>query len=82
MKSTMCGTMLILGCLSIAEGASGKGAIGLTVLPSTIRVRPEDVAQGADSVDIAAAGGEYESFQVVVTARGGGSGARVPTRTE
>jgi len=45
--------------------------IQLKALPPTVRVRQEGPVGGADTVNISGARGEFESFQVVVTATGG-----------
>ena len=59
--------LLILGSLSTSAGAA---TIDLKVLPPTVRVRQEGAFTGAEAVEIFAARGEVESFQVVVTAAG------------
>ena len=63
------GTILfILGLIQVPAGAA---TIRLKGLPATVRVSQEGQVSGTDVVDISAARGEYESFQVVVTAGGG-----------
>ena len=47
------------------------GTIRLQALPPTVRVGQEGAFSGADAVEISAARGEVESFQVVVTAADG-----------
>ncbi|HOZ49039.1 MAG TPA: DUF6067 family protein [Candidatus Hydrogenedentes bacterium] len=64
------GTALLIGVVA-AGAVAAEAGITLTAVGSTVRVRPEGDFRGADSVDIACAQGEYESFQVVVTALGG-----------
>jgi hypothetical protein len=45
--------------------------IGLKAVPSTVRVGQEGAFSGTEAVEVFAARGEVESFQVVVTATGG-----------
>lgn len=54
-----------------AAVAVGEGSIHLTALPGTVRVWRTGSVTGSEVAEIAAAGGEVESFQVVVTAVGG-----------
>lgn len=56
--------------LYLSQVACGAGAIRTTVLPGTMRIRPEGVVDGANAADMFCARGEVESFQVVVTAEG------------
>ena len=56
---------LLAGGLAIAETA-----IELKAVPGSVRVRQDQPFEGQDEAVIACARGEYESFQVVVTARG------------
>jgi hypothetical protein len=65
----MAACLLVL--LTVALGAAGEAGIELAALPGTVRVRPTGTVQGSASAEIAAAKGEVESFQVVVTAVGG-----------
>jgi len=51
--------------------AVGAVAIQLRALPSTLRVGQEGAIDGTDIAEISGARGEFESFQVVVTAAGG-----------
>lgn len=71
MKHTILPTIVALGLLLCANRAVAQSAIHLTAAPGTVRVRQEGPLEGADSVQIACARGEYESFQVTVTAVGG-----------
>ncbi len=57
--------------LSLMQMTAGAGTIDLKAVPPTVRVRQEGAFQGADTVEVFAARGETESFQVVVTAAGG-----------
>jgi len=57
--------------LLAAVVAVAEPAIELKAVPGTVRVRQEQPFAGQDAAVIACARGEYESFQVVVTARGG-----------
>jgi hypothetical protein len=63
-------TLLIF--LTHAGMATGQSSIKLVVVSPTLRVSQEGAVEGAGSADIACARGEWESFQVVVTAVGGG----------
>jgi hypothetical protein len=54
-----------------AQVAAGAGTIRLTALPPTLRVGQEGTIDGADIAGISGARGEFESFQIVVTASGG-----------
>ncbi len=62
--------VLLAGTFWTSPGAA-ETAIQLRAAPSTVRVRPEGPFEGADSVAIAAARNEVESFQVVISAVGG-----------
>jgi hypothetical protein len=53
-----------------AQVAAGTGTIRLTALPPTLRVGQEGTIDGADAAQVCAAQGEFESFQIVVTAVG------------
>ena len=66
--------LLILGSIPMTAGAA---TIRLKALPATVRVRQEGPVGGADTADIFGARGEWESFQVVVTAMGGGSAGSI-----
>jgi hypothetical protein len=61
----------ILVVLSLVQATAGAGTIDLKAVPPTVRVRQEGAFKGADTVEVFAARGETESFQVVVTAAGG-----------
>jgi hypothetical protein len=60
--------VLVLGLLPLTAGAA---TIQLKALPGAVRVRQEGTVAGTGSANIAGARGEFESFQVVVTAIGG-----------
>ncbi len=62
----------ILVVLSLIQATAGAGTIDLKAVPPTVRVTQEGAFNGADTVEVCAARGETESFQVVVTAAGGG----------
>jgi hypothetical protein len=49
----------------------GAATIQLRAVPSTLRVSQEGAIDGTDVAEISGARGEFESFQVVVTAAGG-----------
>ena len=71
MRLVWTGTVLTLA-LTLAPGtAEGQATIQLKALPGTVRVRPHTPVDGADVAEIAAARGETESFQVVITPVGG-----------
>jgi len=53
-----------------AQVAAGAGTIRLTALPSTLRVGQEGAIEGMDAAEISGARGEFESFQIIVTAAG------------
>jgi len=59
--------LLALGSIQVTANA---GTIQLKGLPPTVRVRQDEIVTGTDAVDICGARGEFESFQVVVTAIG------------
>ncbi len=62
----------VVSLLVLVAIPSGWGVtIELAALPGTVRVRQEGPMQGAPAATISAARNEYESFQVVVTARDG-----------
>jgi hypothetical protein len=61
---------LLLSLLQSNGGVAAQAAIRLSAFPPTVRVNQEGPIAGADCVQIAGARGEYESFQVVVTAVG------------
>ncbi len=61
----------ILVVLGLMQATAGAGTIDLKAVPPTVRVGQEAVFKGADTVEVFAARGETESFQVVVTAAGG-----------
>ena len=61
----------ILLMLSSIPMTAGAGTIQLKALPPTMRVQAEGAVGGTDTVDIAGARNEFESFQIVVTAVGG-----------
>lgn len=61
----------VVWALLLAQAASGTGTIQVTALPSTLRVGQEGAIEGSDAVEVSGAHGEFESFQVVVTASGG-----------
>jgi hypothetical protein len=61
-------TLLVL---SLIQATASAATIDLKAVPPTVRVRQEGAFSGADTVEIFAARGETESFQVVVTATGG-----------
>jgi hypothetical protein len=67
MKSSTA-TLLVL---SLIQATASAATIDLKAVPPTVRVRQEGAFSGADTVEIFAARGETESFQVVVTATGG-----------
>ncbi len=56
--------------LCFFQAVFGAEAVQLTVLPGTVRVRPEGAVGGSDVAEVFCARGEVESFQVVVTAVG------------
>ncbi len=56
--------------LGLAQVTAVAGTIDLKAVPPTVRVRQEGAFKGADIVEVFAARGETESFQVVVTAAG------------
>lgn len=60
-----------LAVLAPLQTPAGKATITLKALPATVRVTQEGTITGAEAVEIRAARGEVESFQVVVTAAGG-----------
>jgi hypothetical protein len=60
--------ILVLGLVPLTAGAA---TIQLKALPGAVRVQQEGAVSGTDSANIAGARGEFESFQVVVTAVGG-----------
>ena len=60
----------IWAILSLIQATTGAGTIDLKAVPPTVRVRQEGEFKGADTIEIFAARGETESFQVVVTAAG------------
>jgi hypothetical protein len=62
---------MILLTLGLASITTEAATIQLKALPSTIRVRQEGAFRGSDAIEIFAARGEVESFQVVVTALDG-----------
>jgi hypothetical protein len=59
--------VVIAGSMQVTAGA---GTIDLKAVPPTVRVRQEGTFKGAETVEILAARGETESFQIVVTAAG------------
>ena len=59
---------LMMGSIPFAAGAA---TIRLKALPAAVRVGLEGTVGGTDTVEISAARGEVESFQVVVTASDG-----------
>jgi hypothetical protein len=61
-------TLLILALTGTTCVAA---TVGLKATPPTVRVGQEGAFEGAETVEISAARGEVESFQVVVTATGG-----------
>jgi hypothetical protein len=63
--------MTITLTLGLAVMTAEAATIELKALPPTVRVRQEGTFSGADTVEISAARGEVESFQVVVTASDG-----------
>jgi len=67
MKSQLA-VLLVLGLIQTSAGA---GTISLKAVPPTLRVGQEGSFRGSDTVEVFAARGEVESFQVVVTASGG-----------
>ena len=71
MKRLISATVAAVGVVLCVSAAIAQGTIQLTAVPGTVRVRREEPVQGADSVEIACARNEYESFQVVVTAADG-----------
>lgn len=61
-----------IGLLVLAMGrVPAEAALQLTALPGTVRVAQDGAVAGSDAARIGCARGEYESFQVVVTALGG-----------
>jgi len=71
MRSRALTIPILLALLVLGDCALAQGTIRLTALPGSVRVRQEGPVEGADAIEIAGARGEYESFQVVVTALGG-----------
>ncbi len=67
--------MKLLSTIVVMAGSmqvtAGAGTIDLKAVPPTVRVRQEGAFKGAETVEVFAARGETESFQVVVTAAGG-----------
>ena len=63
-------TMVFFMFLS-SQAAVGAGTIRLAALPSTLRAGQEGIVDGTDAAEISGARGEFESFQIVVTASGG-----------
>ena len=61
----------VLLTLGLAPMMTEAATIRLKALPPTVRVRQEGAMGGADAVEVFAARGESESFQVVVTASDG-----------
>src|SRR5689334_6950849 len=68
------GTVLAGAAYFAALGARAKGEARLAVwsAPAMTRIGKQDPVGSATAVTLAAARGEYESFQVVVTAPAGG----------
>ena len=54
-----------------AQIVAGAGTIQLTAVPSALRVGQEGQIDGAEAAEVSGARGEFESFQIVVTAVGG-----------
>ena len=71
MKHRVCSVVIVVALLVWGDAAMAQAAIRLTALPGTVRIRQEGPVDGDDWVQVACARGEYESFQVVVTAVGG-----------
>ncbi|MCL5281893.1 MAG: DUF4091 domain-containing protein [Planctomycetes bacterium] len=61
----------IVAMVGAVQATAGAATIDLKAVPPTVRVRQEGAFPGAESVEIFAARGETESFQVIVTAAGG-----------
>ena len=65
-------TMIAILAFGWCCGQAAAGpAVQLRAAPPTVRVRPRDTFDGPTAVEMACARGEYESFQVIVTAREG-----------
>ncbi len=62
---------ILLSGLVLLGSAAFAATIELDAISPAARVRPEGIVDGDAAASIAAARGEYESFQVVVTARDG-----------
>jgi len=65
------GVVMLIALWVLAGTGAAETTIQTVVVPGTVRVRPEGAVSGADEAQLAAARGEYESFQVVITARDG-----------
>jgi hypothetical protein len=63
--------MAALVVLSLMQVVVSAATIDLKAVPATVRVGQEGAFQGAETVEVFAARGETESFQVVVTPAGG-----------
>lgn len=68
LRTVLIGGLLLAGWVGLV---AAETTLSLAGAPPTVRVRPGEAFQGAAAVHIGSARGEYESFQVVVTAVGG-----------
>ena len=68
MKRRLCILLLLGVCTAVVMA---EGTIVLRALPATVRAWPTGPLEGKQTAEIAAAKGEVESFQVVITASGG-----------
>jgi len=62
---------LPLIALLLATEAASQPSIELKAVPGCVRVTQEQPFEGTDAAEVYSARGEYESFQVVVMAKGG-----------
>lgn len=63
--------MTVLLTVGMVAMTAEAATIRLKTVPATVRVGPEGLIGGAETVEISAARGEWESFQIVVTAGDG-----------